>query len=251
MDKFVSIIGINGIPEVSETIDLVSEILGAAKNQNTPINDGDILVVTQKVVSKSEGRVENLNDIKPSKFASDYAVKWDKDARLVELVLRESVRIVRMDNGILITETTHGFICANSGIDASNAGTNQTVVLLPINPDSSASAIKNSIFQKSAKNVAVIISDTFGRPWREGAINIAIGSSGIEPLVDYRGEFDPDGRQLESTTIAIVDEIAAASELVTHKLGRVPVSIVRGYSYEPSEHGIQAIIRDSTKDLFR
>lgn len=251
MDKFVSIIGINGIPEISETIDLVSEILSAAKNQNTPINDGDILVVTQKVVSKSEGRVENLNDIKPSRFASDYAVKWDKDARLVELVLRESVRIVRMDNGILITETTHGFICANSGIDASNAGTNQTVVLLPVNPDSSASAIKNSIFQKSAKNVAVIISDTFGRPWREGAINIAIGSSGIEPLVDYRGEFDPDGRQLESTTIAIVDEIAAASELVTHKLGRVPVSIVRGYSYAPSEYGIQAIIRDSTKDLFR
>ena len=251
MDKFVSIIGLNGIPEVSETTDLVSEVLIAAKKQNTPISDGDILVVTQKVVSKSEGRVENLNDIEPSSFALDYAAKWDKDARLVELVLRESVRIVRMDNGILITETTHGFICANSGIDASNAGTNQTVVLLPINPDSSAAEIKKGVLQNSGKNVAVIISDTFGRPWREGAINIAIGASGIEPLVDYRGDFDPDGRQLESTTIAVVDEIAAASELVTHKLGRVPVSIVRGYSYTPSQNGIQAIIRDSTKDLFR
>ena len=182
-----------------------------------------------------------------------FANAWEKDARVVELALRESVRVLRMEKGVLITETKHGFICANSGVDSSNAGdsTRELAVLLPADPDASAAQIRERIAAVTGSTVGVIISDTFGRPWREGAIDVAIGVAGIDPIVDYRGSADTDGRLMHSTTIAIVDEIAATAEMVTRKVDRVPAAIVRGLSYTDGNMGIKSIIRSHEKDLFR
>ena len=251
MPATVTVFGIEGLPEIAPGVPLAALLVDAATAQGTPIADGDILVVTQKVVSKAEGRVVDLRDVEPSAFASGYAEAWDKDARVVELALREAVRIVRMDGGVLITETRHGFRCANSGIDASNTGSTETVVLLPEDPDASARGIRSEVRQACGAEIAVIVSDTFGRPWREGAENVAIGVAGMEALLDYRGQLDSDGRELQSTTIAVADELAAAAELVTHKLARTPAAIIRGYAYTPGESGIAPLIRERDKDLFR
>lgn len=247
----VTLFGIEGLPEITPSAPLGTLLVDCAHAQGTPILDGDILVVTQKVVSKAEGRIVDLRTVKPSAFASSYATAWDKDPRVIELVLREATRVVRMDAGVLLTETRHGFRCANSGIDASNAGSAESVVLLPEDPDASAREIRDTVKKSTGSNVAVIVSDTFGRPWREGAENVAVGIAGMEAVLDYRGHFDPDGRELQSTTIAVADELAAASELVTHKLSRTPAAIVRGYAYIQSEAGIGPLIREQGKDLFR
>ncbi len=253
MPATVTTMGIEGLPEVKRGDDLGSMLADASTAQGTPLMPRDVLVVTQKIVSKAEGRVLDLRTITPSALALDFARRWEKDARAVEVALAESIRVVRMDNGVLITETKHGFVCANSGVDASNVGTGSQdfVVLLPEDPDASAHRIRERLREVTRFEIAVIVSDTFGRPWREGAGNVAIGVAGIEPLWDYRGERDNDGRELHSTVIAVGDEIAAARELVTNKLARVPAAIVRGYAYIAGESGIAPVIRERDKDLFR
>ena len=251
----IEIIGITGMPEIKEADNLPEMIVDAARDQGTPLADGDILVVTQKVVSKSEGRLVDLNDVTPSTFALQLAADTGKDARLVELVLRESRSIVRMDlnRGVIITETRHGFICANAGIDSSNVPGENVVCLLPVDSDKSARAIREAIAGLiGGVQIGIVISDTFGRAWREGHSNIAIGVAGVELMKDYRGTLDANGRVLKVTTIAVVDELAAAAEMVMAKAINVPVAIVRGYAHETnSPEGIRPIIRDSSRDLFR
>ncbi|MCI0821776.1 MAG: coenzyme F420-0:L-glutamate ligase [Chloroflexi bacterium] len=252
MGSTVTLIPIEGMPEITPGDDVGALIVAAVARQRTTLQDGDVLVVTQKVISKAEGRIVDLRTITPSARAADFARRWEKDARVVEVALAEAVRVVRMENGVLITETRHGFVCANSGVDGSNVGSasGDIVTLLPEDPDASARRIRDRVREEGAE-VAVIVSDTFGRPWREGAGNVAIGVAGIEPLWDYRGQQDTDGRELHSTVIAVADELAAAAELVTNKLDRVPAAIVRGYAYTPGESGIAPMIRERAKDLFR
>ncbi len=252
MGSTVTLIPIEGMPELAPGDDVGALIVEAVAAQRTPLRDADVLVVTQKVVSKAEGRIVDLRTVTPSARANDFARRFEKDARVVAVALSEAVRVVRMENGVLITETRHGFVCANSGVDGSNVGSasGDVVTLLPEDPDASARRIRDRVREAGAE-VAVIVSDTFGRPWREGAGNVAIGVAGIEPLWDYRGQQDTDGRELHSTVIAVADELAAAAELVTNKLDRVPAAIVRGYVYTPSESGIAPVIREQAQDLFR
>jgi coenzyme F420-0:L-glutamate ligase / coenzyme F420-1:gamma-L-glutamate ligase len=242
----IQVIPIRGLPEVSPGDDLAGLLLEAAD-----LEDGDILVVTQRVVSKAESRLVDLADIAPSAFATRFAERWEKDARMVELVLRESRRIVRMERGIIIAETYHGFVCANAGIDASNVVGESTVCLLPEDPDASAEALRRAIRELAGRSVAVIITDTFGRPWRAGQTNIAIGVAGMEPLVDYIGTVDTQGRELHVTVIAAADELAGAGELVMGKVENVPAAIVRGYRYRAGEGRAASLIRDPALDLFR
>lgn len=251
----IEIIGVTGMPEIKEGDNLSLAIFEAARDQGTPLANGDILVVTQKVVSKSEGRLVNLNDVTPSDYAKQLAADTGKDARLVELVLLESRSIVRMDvdRGVIITETKHGFVCANAGIDSSNVPGEDVVCLLPVDSDKSAQGIRNAIGDLiGGAQIGVVVSDTFGRAWREGHSNFAIGVAGVEPMKDYRGTLDANDRELKVTTIAVADELAAAAEMVTAKSINVPVAIVRGYEYGTnSTNGIKPMIRDRSKDLFR
>jgi coenzyme F420-0:L-glutamate ligase/coenzyme F420-1:gamma-L-glutamate ligase len=210
-----------------------------------------VIVVTQKVVSKAEGRIVDLNDVTPSAFAQQIATEWEKDARQVEVVLGESKRIVRMGHGVVICETRHGFICANAGVDASNVENTGTVCLLPVDPDASARAIHDRIREAFGVDAGVIVSDSFGRPWREGIVNFAIGCAGMLPLLDYTGQFDPAGYELRVTAMAVVDELAAAAELVHGKLARMPVAVIRGAEYTPGDGAVSHIIREAEKDLFR
>lgn len=251
----IEIIGVTGLPEINKGDNLSEMIVGAAQRQGTPLVNGDILVVTQKVVSKAEGRLVDLKDVTPSPFARQLAEDSGKDARLVELVLRESRSIVRMDldRGIMITETKHGFVCANAGIDSSNVPGDDVVCLLPVDSDKSAQGIRKAIAALTGgAQIGVVISDTFGRAWREGHSNFAIGVDGVEPMKDYRGTLDANGRMLKVTTIAVADELAAAAEMVTAKAINVPVAIVRGYEHgTDSPDGIKPMIRDRSRDLFR
>lgn len=247
----ISILPLPSIPEVEPGDDLAGLISAALSASGLALQDGDVLVVTQKVVSKAEGRVVDLTAIEPSDFARRYAEGFDKDARQIEVVLRESRRVVRMAGPVMICETRHGFICANAGVDASNAGGGDRVILLPADPDASARAIRDRLQAESGATIAVVISDTFGRPWREGQTDIAIGCAGIGPLHEYIGDVDPHGYELKVTAIAVVDELASAAELALGKVSRVPVALVRGYQWSPSETGIKPIIRDAAKDLFR
>ena len=247
----VRIIGLEGIPEVRPGDDLTALILQPAADQGLSLQDGDILVVTQKVVSKAEGRIVDLESVEPGPFALQIAAQWEKDARVVELVLRESARIVRMDHGVMICETKHGLICANAGIDSSNVEQIGTVSLLPVDPDASAGAIRRAVKERADADVAVIITDTFGRPWREGHLNFAIGVAGMAPLLDYTGQFDPAGYEIRVTSMAVADELAAAAELTQGKLSRTPVALVRGYDYPRGEGSARDLLRDPERDLFR
>ncbi len=247
----VRIIGIEGIPEVRPGDDLAALILDAAGKQNLTFQDGDVLVVTQKVVSKAEGRIVALDDVEPGLFARQIADQWEKDARLVEVVLGESARIVRMDHGVVICETKHGLICANAGVDSSNLEALGTVALLPEDPDASAEALRRRIEERLGVSPAVIITDTFGRPWREGQVNFAIGLAGMAPLVDYAGTSDPAGYELRVTIMAVADELAAAAELTQGKLDRLPVTLVRGYAYPRGAGVARDLLRDPERDLFR
>lgn len=242
----MEITGVAGLPEIGPGDDLADLIAGAAT-----ILDGDVLVVTSKIVSKAEGRTVELDDVEPSGFALEWAKRWDKDPRVVELVLRESRRIVRMVGPVLITETHHGFVCANSGIDQSSSGATGRVVLLPDDPDASARRIRAG-FAARGLEVAVIVSDTFGRPWREGQTDIAVGIAGIAPLHSYIGEVDPHGHEFRVQELCVVDELAAAAELVKGNTSRVPVAIVRGYAWRRDDDATMAtVIRDAQRDLFR
>ncbi|MBI3990432.1 MAG: coenzyme F420-0:L-glutamate ligase [candidate division NC10 bacterium] len=247
----LSFFGVRGIPEVQPGDDLAEVLLSAVTRQGLTFTAGDILVVAQKVVSKAEGRLVDLKTVTPSPFASAVAASLGKDPRQVEVILRESRRIVRMAQGVLIAETAHGFTCANAGVDRSNLPDEDLVCLLPFDPDASAHALREAIKRRTGQEIAVIISDTFGRPWREGLTNVALGVSGILPLRDYRGEKDPYGFTLRSTVIAVADELAAAAELVMGKVEEIPAVIIRGYRYPEGEgHGTD-LLRREEKDLFR
>jgi coenzyme F420-0:L-glutamate ligase/coenzyme F420-1:gamma-L-glutamate ligase len=246
----VSIIPLSGIPEVRDGDDVAALIWDAAARV-PGIESGDVIVVTQKIVSKAEGRLVRLDSVSPSPEAEELAAETEKDPRLVELILRESSSIIRQSGPILITETHHGFVCANAGIDASNVGPEGIVCLLPEDPDRSARAIRDGIRASAAAEVAVIISDTFGRAWREGHTNVAVGVAGMSPFVDYVGQKDPHGYELRVSTLAVADEIAAAAELVMNKLDGVPVAIVRGYTYPKGEGSARDLVRDRERDLFR
>ncbi len=251
MPKEIRVIAIEGLPEFKPGIDLAPLVLQAARAQGTPLEEGDIVVVTQKVVSKVEGNLVDLSTVTPSPLAELWAKTYGRDPRVIEVALGESRRISRMANGVLITETKHGFYCVNAGVDASNvAGT--MVALLPKDPDASAERIREGIHRAAGLRVAVVITDTWGRPWRDGVTNVAIGSSGITVLLDYRGLMDPYGYELSATVIAVVDELAAAAELVMGKLDKVPVAIVKGYQYKPSNTAkVRDMIRPPEMDLYR
>ena len=249
----VSIFGINGIPEVQPGDRLGQTIVEAAAAQGTALESGDIVVVTQKIVSKAEGRLVKLSTVEPSEFAVGFARIAGRDPRLIELVLQESKSIVRMDpdRGVIISETHHGFVCANAGIDQSNIPGDDVVCLLPVDSDESARRIMEDIRRSSGVQTPVIISDTFGRAWRDGHVNFAVGVAGMDPMMDYRGLPDAQGREMHVTTIAVADELAAAAELVQFKAIGIPVSIVRGYPYDESEGNSQQLVRERSRDMFR
>ena len=255
MSSEIRIIGLQGLPDITPGLDLAKEITSRVSAEGLTLGavDGlpDILVVTQKVVSKSEGRLVDLRTVTPSPFAQQFARRYEKDPRVVEVVLRESRRVVKMDHGTIISETHHGFVCANAGVDESNLEDDDTVALLPVDSDLSARQLRAGIGKLTGFEPAIIISDTFGRPWRDGLVNVAIGVAGLRPLCDYRDMADTGGRIMKVTALAIADELASAAELVMGKLDKVPVALVRGYSYTPGEGAGQELIRPPEKDMFR
>jgi len=244
------VIGVEGIGEVRPGDDVARVVVDAAARQGTPLATGDVVVLSQKIVSKAEGRLLNLADVTPSTMATTFATELGRDPRLIEVILRESRRIVRMDRGVLVTETRHGWVCANAGVDQSNVDA-EMVALLPEDPDRSARAFRDSVRAYARAEVGVIVADTFGRPWREGLVNIAIGVAGFAPLRSYLGERDPAGRPLQATILALADELSSAAEPVMGKLDRIPAAIVRGLPVAPSEEGSKALLRDPARDLFR
>ena len=247
----LSVVGLPEIPEIVEGQHLVAVILEAAERTGERVQSGDILVVAQKVVSKAEGRILALSSVVPSPLAREYAAAWGKDPRQVEVVLRESRRIVRMDRGMVLAETRHGFICANAGVDASNVPGDERVSLLPVDPDGSAMRIRKGLAERIGVDVAVIVSDTFGRPWREGLTNVAIGVAGLAPLVSYIGQEDPHGHLLRVTELAAADELAAAAGLLMGKLERIPVVLIRGFRFQAADGRAASLVRPPERDLFR
>ena len=248
------VLALAGIPEVRIRDDL-GEMIGDALERTPgalPLTDTDVLVVTQKVVSKAEGAVIDLTGVVPGEEALEFARRYDRDPRQVQVVLNEARRVVRMENGVLITETAHGFVCANGGVDASNVGpdSGSLVTLLPRDPDASAAAIRRAICERFGVDVPVIVSDSFGRPWRWGIVDVAIGVSGLLPLDDLRGRPDADGRIMRSTVRAVADELASAAELALGKMAGRPVAIVRGAAFTRGEGSIRDVIIPRVNDLF-
>ena len=251
----VEAVALDGIPEIALGDDLAA-ILGDALERRAdlmPLRADDVLVVTQKIVSKAEGAVVDLTTVEPRPEAVEFATTWDRDPRQIEVVLREARRVVRMTNGVLITETPHGFVCANGGVDASNVGpgSGQIVTLLPRDPDASATAIRRAIEARFGVDLPVIISDSFGRPWRWGIVDVAIGVSGMLPLEDLRGVADHDGRVMRSTVRAVADEIASAAELAFGKTTARPAALVRGANPTRGEATIREALIPTENDLFR
>ncbi len=243
-------VALEGLPEIQVGDDLASLIVRASRD----IRDDDVLVVAHKVVSKSEGRTSSLADVAPGTESIALGQRLDKDPRLVQVVLSESRRVVRAERGVLICETHHGFVCANAGVDASNVPGQETVVLLPKDPDASARGLRRRIRELTRMSPAVIVTDTFGRPWRNGQVEVAIGCAGLEPLEDWRGRTDAVGRELKATWIAVADELASAADLARSKDGRQPVVLVRGASrhvISDDGPGAAALRRPGAEDLFR
>ncbi len=251
----VSVIALDGIPEIEVGADLGTMLGDAivATPGLLPLTDDDVLVVTQKIVSKAEGAVADLTAIEPRPEAIAFAERYDRDPRQVEIVLREARRVVRMDRGVIITETHHGFICANGGIDASNVGpaSGSIVTLLPVDPDASAAGIRTAIRARFGIDVPVVVSDSFGRPWRWGIVDVALGVSGLHPLEDLRGVPDHDGRVMASTVRAVADELASAAELALGKTAGRPAALVRGASFVRGEGSIREMLMRPDQDLFR
>jgi coenzyme F420-0:L-glutamate ligase/coenzyme F420-1:gamma-L-glutamate ligase len=246
--------GLDGIPEVTPGADLAELISQAIDRSRLGLRDRDVVAVTHKIVSKAEGRLVDLRGVEPSPLAHGFAESAGKDPRQVEVVLRESKRIVRMLHGVLIAETRHGFVCANAGVDASNVPGDGVVCLLPLDPDRSAAELRRELGHRYGADVAVVITDSFGRPWRNGIVNVAIGVAGMDPFADYRGQPDPYGYPLVASRMAVADAIAAAAELVMGKLDHRPVALVRGYEYRPP--GPEAstgrdLVMDPERDMFR
>lgn len=253
-DGSVRILALAGIPEIHAGDDL-ARMIGDAIERTPgahPLTGEDVLVVTQKVVSKAEGAVVDLTTVEPRPEAVEFAARWDRDPRQLEVVLREARRVVRMTNGVLITETPHGFICANGGVDASNVGpgSGSLVTLLPRDPDASAQTIRAAMQERFDVDVPVIVSDSFGRPWRWGIVDVAIGVSGLMPLEDLRGQPDADGRIMRSTVRAVADELASAAELAFGKSTGRPVAIVRGAAFARGDGSIKDVIMPRQSDLF-
>jgi len=246
----IEVVPVRGMPEVRAGTDLGGLLLGSLKREGTELHDGDVVVVKQKVVSKAEGRVVMLDEVVPSPRAGRLAKELRKDPRLVELILRESVRVVRKGHGVIITETKHGFVCANSGVDQSNVGSG-LAALLPLDPDRSARLLRSSLESGTGKHLAVVVTDTFGRPWRKGQTDVALGCSGILPLLPYAGKKDKFGYELRVTEPSIVDEIAGAAELAIGKLSGIPAAVVRGVLFTPGEAGVKSMIMPRSRDLFR
>jgi coenzyme F420-0:L-glutamate ligase / coenzyme F420-1:gamma-L-glutamate ligase len=244
----IEVLGIEGFPEVRAGDDLNSMISSAVAGD---LQTGDVLVVTHKIVSKAEGRLLDLRTVEPSPLAKDYATRYGKDPRQIEVVLRESRRIVRMDRGIIISETHHGFVCANAGVDASNVPGDDTVCLLPVDPDASAVRLREALAAGTGVEVAVVISDSFGRAWRHGITDVAVGVAGMDPVADYRGLRDPHGYPMEASVLAVADELAAAAELVMGKTEGIPLAIVRGYAYSPAPGSSRELLMPPDRDMFR
>jgi coenzyme F420-0:L-glutamate ligase/coenzyme F420-1:gamma-L-glutamate ligase len=244
----VEVLGVEGFPEISPGDDLNRMISGAVARDLRP---GDVLVVTHKIVSKAEGRLVDLRTIEPSTLAKGYATRYGKDPRQIEVVLRESRRIVRMDRGIIISETHHGFVCANAGVDASNVPGDDTVCLLPVDPDACATRLRDALAEDPGVDVAVVISDSFGRAWRHGITDVAIGVAGMDPVADYRGQRDQHGYPMEASILAVADELAAAAELVMGKTDGIPLAIVRGYAYSPASGSARELLMPPDRDMFR
>ncbi|HJP40538.1 MAG TPA: coenzyme F420-0:L-glutamate ligase [Dehalococcoidia bacterium] len=247
----VEIYPVSGLPEITAGTDLAGAIAKAMEEAGNPLRDGDVVAVTSKIVSKAEGRTVKLDEVEVSPFAREYAEKWEKEPAIIELVLREARRIVRQVGPVLVTETRHGFICANSGVDQSSAGGAGLAVVLPLDPDASAGAIRSDLNSQGI-DVAVIVTDTFGRPWREGQTDVAIGIAGMNPIISYIGQFDPHGHEFKVQAICIADELAAAAELVKGNTSRVPAAVIRGHDWETDDAAtMQEIIRDGERDVFR
>ena len=241
-------LGIEGFPEVRPGDELDRMVPAAVAGD---LRSGDVLVVTHKIVSKAEGRLVDLGTVEPSALAKGYATRYGKDPRQIEVVFRESRRIVRMDRGIVISETHHGFVCANAGVDASNVPGDDIVCLLPIDPDASATRLRDALARDPGIEVSVIISDSFGRAWRHGITDVAIGVAGMDPVADYRGLEDPHGYPMEASVLAVADELAAAAELVMGKTDGIPISIVRGYTYSPASGSGRDLLMPPERDMFR
>jgi len=249
--RTISLTAIEGIPMVKAGDDLAALIAAGLGHTGLRLEPGDILVVCQKVVSKAEGRVVDLKDFEPSEFARNYARRWEKDPRAVEIVLRQTSRIVRNDHGVLIVETGPGWVCANAGVDESNSLEDGRAILLPEDPDASARRLREQIRQRFGVTVAVLITDTFGRPWRDGLTEVCLGIAGMNPMLDLRGTTDLGGRELLHTVVAVADEIASAAGLLMEKAGATPAVVMRGYKYEPFEGSAKLLIRPAEADLFR
>jgi coenzyme F420-0:L-glutamate ligase/coenzyme F420-1:gamma-L-glutamate ligase len=239
-----------GIPEIHAGDDLCQQIIAAARRANFRFGNGDVLVIAQKIISKAEGAMVRLGSVKPSAKARQIARRLKKDPRMIEVVLRETRRVVRSDH-VLIVETQHGFVCANAGVDHSNVAGSDAVTLLPRDPDRSAKKIAAALRKRTGKRLAVIISDTFGRPWRLGLTNVAIGAAGVPVLRDLRGTSDRHGKPLTATILAVADELAGAAGLVMGKSEGLPVVVIRGYRFKPVSEPALRIIRPPAEDLFR
>jgi coenzyme F420-0:L-glutamate ligase/coenzyme F420-1:gamma-L-glutamate ligase len=246
----VSIYPVPGLPEISRGAALDRLIVDGLTRLGLSLEAGDVVVVTQKIVSKAEGRVRSLDEVQPSARATEIGQRIGFDPRHVEVILGETVRVVREAPRVLITETRHGFVCANAGVDRSNTGGQDLLVLLPEDPDASAGRLRKGLEEISGVMLGVVISDSFGRPWREGQVNVAIGAAGVLALRDYRGDQDPDGYQLQGTELGVVDELASAAELVMGKLDRVPVALIRG-ARVAGDGTVRSLLRDPATDLFR
>ncbi len=257
-DEGIRIVPIDGIPEIRRGDPINAMIVDAIAASATGLQTGDVIAVTHKVISKAEGGLIDLTTIEPSPLARRFAAEWSKDARQVEVVLQQSRRILRMVRGLIVSETHHGFICANAGVDASNVSTD-AVCILPVDPDGAAEEIRRALMRRFFPDrgeddpvIGVIVTDSFGRPWRSGIVNVAIGVSGIAPLTDYRGQFDPSGYELKASILAVADELASAAELVMHKLAARPVAVIRGYQWQtttPAGSG-KDLIMPEERNLF-
>ena len=241
-----------GLGEITEGFDLAAATL--TRLGDTVLGAGDVLVIAHKAVSKAEGRIRSLSEVAPSDRALELAGALEKDPRLVQVVLDESRTVIRAAHGVLVTETHHGFICANSGVDASNVEGEETVLMLPLDPDASARGIRRRIRELSGVSPGVVITDSFGRAWRTGQCDVAIGCAGVRPLEDWRGGTDAYGRELRATIIAVADQLAAMADLARRKDGRQPVVLVRGAARHVSDEdgpGVAPLIRERERDLFR
>lgn len=246
----VSILAVTGVPEVGRDDDLARLIIDALKGQDLRLQDGDIVVVASKVVSKAEGRgVAELP--RPSGRANQLAEETGFEPGLVELILSESRQVLRSRPRVLVVETRHGLVCANAGVDRSNTGDAGTALLLPLDPDASASGLRDSFEAHFGATIAVLVSDTFGRPFRHGLVNVAVGVAGMQPIRDYRGQADSNALVLQGTELAVADELCSAAELVMNKLDGVPVAVIRGYGWEPGPASAKSLLRDPATDYFR